>query len=246
MIIQFWDDPKAVPADVRTCMESWKRLEEEGFRFAIFDDSSAIAFIGSHYDSRHLEAFSKCAHPAMRADYFRLCYIALNGGVYIDADDSYAGGSLGDVLSSADLTLQPLCYDVQSDGMLDPFEQAAVEDDPDRQRIFYVNNNPLVASPEHPIVLSALERSTRLLLSTSDPRDIQLLTGPGNLTAALVEHAARFNNERRPLNFVLHPNWANIAKSQWPLEYRKDERNWRNWVQRPTVASDDSASEVAS
>src|SRR5206468_3715503 len=40
--------------------------------------------------------------------------------------------------------------------------------------IFYVNNDPLIAPPAHPVICLALARSTQLLLShTGDRRDIQ-------------------------------------------------------------------------
>ena len=98
--------------------------------------------------------------------------------------------------------------------------------------IFYVNNNPLVAPPSHPVVLLALARSTQILLSSTDGRpDIQSTTGPGNLTASLVRHAVASELAGTARDFAMLPNWDTISVSRWPLSYRSDERNWRLWSQ---------------
>jgi hypothetical protein len=229
--MQFWNDIESVPADVQACLDTWSDLEQRGFTHILFDDRSAKSFIEENFSSDHVAAFARCAHPAMRADYLRLCYVALLGGIYVDADDLYTGASLEDVITSAELTLQPLCYDVTSDSMLDPVEYASQADDPSKRRIFYANNNPLIAVASHPIVVTALERSTQLLLTSNNIRDVQSLTGPGNLTRTVVAYAAQLVRDGQPLDFRLHLDWKGIAVSQWPLEYRQDERNWRNWTQ---------------
>lgn len=231
VIVQFWNDIDSVPADVQACLDTWRDLEQCGFTHILFDDKYAKRFIRENFSADHVAAFDKCAHPAMRADYLRLCYVALLGGLYVDADDLYTGASLEDVITGAELTLQPLCYDVMSDSMLDPVEYASQADIPSKRRIFYVNNNPLIAAPSHPIVVTALERSTQLLLTSHSLRDIQSLTGPGNLTRTVAAHASQLVRAGQPLDFSLHPDWKGIAVSQWPLEYRQDERNWRNWTQ---------------
>ncbi len=237
VIVQFWNDAGNVPSDVQACLDSWQQLEQYGFARILFDDNSAEHFIRENFGAIYVEAFTKCPHPAMRSDYFRLCYIALNGGVYVDADDAYTGVSLQDSIMGGELILQSLCYDVKSDSMLNPVEYASQADDLNQPRIFYVNNNPLVAAPGHPIVVSALERSTQLLLATLNPRDVQSLTGPGNLSVTVVAHAAQLMREGQPLDFRLHPDWSQIAISQWPLEYRRDTRNWRNWIKRQKDSS---------
>jgi hypothetical protein len=97
--------------------------------------------------------------------------------------------------------------------------------------IFYVNNNPLVAPPFHPIIRLALARATALLVGDSDMRfDVQATTGPGNLTRCLVRHALTLETSRPAArDFLLLPNWDEVAISRWPLSYREDERNWRHW-----------------
>lgn len=233
LLVQFWDDLSALPDDVHACLESWAPLEAAGFERMLFDDTSARSFIDEHFSEHHLEAFDRCNHPAMRADYFRLCLILVLGGVYVDADDEYQGADIEPMIASGRLHLQALCYDITSASMIDVTE--ALTDGSGFERIFYVNNNPLIARAGHPVIARALERSTELLLIANRPNlDLQAVTGPGNLTASLVEHAARKQADQEPRDFELLTTWDDVAISKWPLSYRSDARNWRNWVREDT------------
>lgn len=230
VLVQFWDNVLSIPSDVRECMNSWKSLEKQGFNYILFDDERAEKFIAENFDSEHLEAFKLCRHPAMRADYFRLCYLLTKGGFYVDADDVYKGGSLEEWFSDNRLKLHPLCYNHSTDSMVETSDfMGNPRDLP--ELTFYVNNNPIVAPPHHPVLCKALERSTQILLTQikGSKQDVQATTGPGNLTASLVRHAIETEVEMPSRDFTLNFNWDDISKSQWPLEYRKDKRNWRLW-----------------
>ena len=48
----------------------------------------------------------------MQADYFRLCYLLVEGGFYVDADDVCVGTDIGWLFEDGRLKLQPLCYDM--------------------------------------------------------------------------------------------------------------------------------------
>mgnify|MGYP002651404477 CR=1 FL=1 len=234
VLVQFWDDSRSIPSDVQACIETWAPLDDAGFTRMLFDDQSARGFITEHFDSRHVAAFEACAHPAMRADYFRLCFILRHGGVYIDADDEYQGVSLEPLIEDGRLRLQALCYNVLSDSMSDP--ALALGSDEADDQIFYVNNNPLIASANHPVIAAALERATDALNGRiGSIRDIQSLTGPGNLTASLVQYAADLDVAGKEYDFEILTTWDEVAVSKWPLDYRKDGRNWRKWAQGEAV-----------
>lgn len=229
LLVQFWDDASDVPLDVQACLDSWAPLEQSGFTRLLFDDTTALRFIDDYFTPREVLAFNNCGHPAMRADYFRLCFMVRVGGLYVDADDRYLGQSINGIFGDGCLQLQPLCYDIPSDSMLNPY--AAATSGQNSSRIFYVNNNPLIASSGHPLIFRALERATDQIISpATNERDIQSITGPGNLTACLVEHALALQAEEAELDFTLLPNWDATAVSTWPLQYRSDERNWRKWA----------------
>lgn len=227
-IVQFWDDSVEVPDDVNVCMGSWQILSGAGFALASFDDLSARRFVADKLESRHLKAFDACYHPAMRSDYFRLCYIGLHGGCYVDADDVYGGKSVDGLFDDGHLKLQPLCYDILSGAMVPP--EAFTRPDMDSENwIFYFNNNPLIGPPGHPIVLRALERSTSLLnaISAGELPEIQSTTGPGNLTASVVAQALSCHESYANLALTVLLDWEQFATTVWPLSYRVDARNWR-------------------
>ena len=229
VLVQFWHDASDIPADVQECLDSWQPLERQGFKRVFFDDIKARRFISKRFGSRYVTAFDQCHHPAMRCDYFRLCYMVRNGGFYVDADEFHQGGDCETLFLDNRLKMQPLCYDA-SDATMISSDTFTEEENDSPHWTFYVNNNPLVAPASHPVVRLALARSTRILLSHPEKRlDIQSTTGPGNLTASLIKHAIASELSGRARDFSLLVNWEDLSISRWPLSYRDDERNWRLW-----------------
>lgn len=226
-VVRFWHEPDNVPPDVQQCLDSWDALQSEGFSFRMFGDASAAAYIADRYGQRELAAFTKCRHPAMRSDYFRLCFVLAEGGLYVDADDVLRGAGWRNVFRDGTLKLQPLCYDIPARGML-PAAELRRTDLATEGRIFYVNNNPIAAPAGHPVLRRALARATNRLLAGGRDPEIQSTTGPGNLTAVLAAHA----HESRVLDFELLLDWGETAEPRWELEYRVDDRNWRNMDRR--------------
>lgn len=227
VLIQYWHDMCAMPADVLACLDSWKVLKEEGFVFHLFNDASATAYISEKYGTQESKAFALCRHPAMRSDYFRMCFMLADGGFYVDADDVLLGDSWKVMFRNDRLKLQPLCYDILAGGML-PGLKIWNSDLPTEGRVFYVNNDPIVAPAGHPIMERALLRSTKILLGNDLSHEIQSTTGPGNLTASLAAHARELTIAGCNPDFELLHNWDTIAEMRWDLSYRNDSRNWRN------------------
>ncbi len=231
-IVQFWDDPNSLPADVGDCMESWRLLTEQGIALTLFDYHSARDFIAQRLSARHVGAYNKCYHPAMQSDYFRLCYLFVEGGCYVDADDVYNGRPIDHLFEDGRLKIQPLCYDTSTDQMICPrvFTEPAA-DAP--TWIFYFNNNPLIAMRGHPIIRRALMSATRDLERATPDRlpEIQSTTGPGRLTKSIFDDCTQRSDIADTL--IVLGNWEDIATSKWPLSYRHDARNWRLSNQRP-------------
>jgi hypothetical protein len=94
--------------------------------------------------------------------------------------------------------------------------------------IFYFNNNPLVASRNHPIIERALDRATTLIeLAGEDSLpEIQTTTGPGNLSKSIFDLGAASRRKLENALVVLR-DWDSLAISRWPLSHRSDARNWR-------------------
>lgn len=225
-IVQFWHNRRQLPGDVEECIASWARWEASGFAYRLFDEWSAKAFIGRSLGTRHERAFERCYHPAMQADYFRLCYLFIEGGFYVDADDVCIGTDIDWLFEDGRLKVQPLCYDIESGAMVN-LSIFLRPDAYDASWIFYVNNNPLIACSGHPIIERALSQATSLLESASGKPlpEIQSTTGPGNLSKAIFAFASVSGCAETDL--VILRDWESFAVSQWPLSYRDDARNWR-------------------
>jgi hypothetical protein len=226
-LIRYWHDPSRMPEDVRVCLDSWNRLSDDGFEFQLFDDISAAAYIADAYGERERHAFARCSHPAMRCDYLRMCFVLAEGGLYVDADDVLLGDDWKHLFRDDRLKVQPLCYDIRAGRMM-PTDKLWRADLPTDNRIFYVNNNPLAASANHPVLRRALDHATDKLLNVERFPEIQSTTGPGNFTVALANHAYQLELTGLPVDFELLRNWDSIAETRWDLSYRGDERNWRN------------------
>jgi hypothetical protein len=117
-IVQFWDDLNRLPVDVGECIATWKKAENQGFERLLFDKHQAREFIHQRLGQRYKEAYDKCYHPAMQSDYFRLSYIFVEGGCYIDADDVYHEAPIQHICDDGRLKLQPLCYDMATNMMV--------------------------------------------------------------------------------------------------------------------------------
>lgn len=226
-LVRYWHEPNRVPDDVQACINSWDRLSDEGFELRMFGDSSGTAYIADKYGAKEVEAFSLCRHPAMRSDYFRMCFILAEGGFYVDTDDVLVSDEWRHIFQDDRLKVQPLCYDIVSSGML-PATDIWQTNLNTNDRIFYVNNNPIAAPANHPVLRRALYRATEKLLGNDCCPEIQETTGPGNFTAALAAHARELMIVNATSDFELLSNWDSIAETRWELSYRNDTRNWRN------------------
>ena len=226
-IVQFWDRLDRLPHDVQGCIETWRRIEEQGFERLLFDKQQARDFIFKNLGLRYSHAFDKCYHPAMQSDYFRLCYIFVEGGCYIDADDIYDGAEIQHLFRDGQLKIQPLCYDIAT-SMMVPAQFFTKKKADVASWIFYFNNNPLIACSGHPVIERALNEATFSLereIENGLP-EIQSTTGPGNLSKSIFDIVT----ENADIENTIHvlSNWEDIAKNKWELDYRNDARNWRH------------------
>jgi mannosyltransferase OCH1-like enzyme len=230
-IIQFWNDLDRLPKDVEGCIDSWSKLKAQGFEIFLFDECRARAFIAQRLGNRYEQAYDRCYHPAMQSDYFRLCYILVEGGLYVDADDVYQGMDIDYLFTDSRLKVNPLCYDSTMDRMV-PHSVFIQPGSNSSGWIFYFNNNPLIAGRNHPLVQRALSSATTSIERqvTGIFPEIQSTTGPGNLTKSIF--AASAEHRLIEENLVALRNWESVATSMWPLSYRTDARNWRLSNQR--------------
>jgi len=226
-IIQFWHNLRELPDDIEECVLTWRNMSDQGFTHHLYDIETAREFTLKSLGQRYLNAFDRCYHPAMQSDYFRLCYLYVEGGFYVDADDAYVGGDIDLLFDDGRLKLQPLCYDINSGCMIKPsvFLIPGVKDS---QWIFYFNNNPLISERRHPIIERALSKATDRLEAYNNNAlpEIQSTTGPGIVSESIYDIGKTVKSELKNELLVLG-DWESVAISKWPLSHRNDSRNWR-------------------
>ena len=54
------------------------------YSFSFYNESNSRNFISRYFGERYARAYDKVIPGAYKADFFRYCYIYINGGVYID------------------------------------------------------------------------------------------------------------------------------------------------------------------
>jgi mannosyltransferase OCH1-like enzyme len=157
--MQFWDRPE-VPPEVAATMQTWE--DTPGFAYRRFDKSGARAFLHDRLGPHWARAFRAARHPAEQADFFRLAFLAVEGGVYADADDRRIGDLVGLVrgIKSALLCVEPFGA---------------------------VANNFLATPPGHPVFARAADEARQSLLSR-DASGIWSKTGPGLLTRTVARY----------------------------------------------------------
>ena len=153
-VVQFWDQTE-IPEEIKEVMASWQE-HCEGFEHHVFDDNRAASFIARHCHVRVLLAFRSAAHPAMRSDIFRLAYLLVAGGVYVDTDDR--------------------CRENLSPLLEEGFDLILLQED-----IGSIGNNFIAAAPRHPMIAAALNTVVNHVLHHQGD-NIWFLSGPGAMT----------------------------------------------------------------
>jgi len=201
-IVQFWDSPD-IPDDIARLMQSWEHCA--GFEHRIFNDHSALKFIEEHCTAQTLKAFRMANHPAMRSDIFRLAYLAVSGGVYVDADD--------------------LCrHDIEQ--LLSPgFELIVLQ-----ENLASIGNNFIAAVPGQPCIESILSMIVDWVLEKQG-NNVWFLTGPGALSSGFCRYYRQhLGRARLPAGIRVLTVYSlyDFISPHIPCRHKNDERHWNS------------------
>lgn len=198
--MQFWDSPTP-PAEVNALIATWAPMHP-GYDMVFFNDTSAQSWLAQHYDARYIEAYRACQHPAMKSDLFRLAYLYVSGGAYIDADERCRR------------SIEPL---VRGGASLALNRRMALNG------LTYINNAPIMCQSGLPLMLECLDSAVEAILAAHGRRlKVWVTTGPGNLSRAIAQHI--LNAERLPRILILD-DWATYAEVVF-CEYKYGARYW--------------------
>jgi mannosyltransferase OCH1-like enzyme len=153
-ITQYWDatDP---PSSVAATMQSW-RDRHPSWDYRRFDDATAQDFLRANHPIDVLRAYMRATSPAQKADVFRLAYLVVEGGFYVDADDR--------CLQSLDTIVPP------------HIELATYQ-----EMHGTIGNNFLGARPGELVLAIALDQAVQAI-NRGDHDLLWLSTGPGLMT----------------------------------------------------------------
>jgi mannosyltransferase OCH1-like enzyme len=173
------------------------------------DDASAWDFLDQHCDKQVLQAFETAAHPTLRADLIRLAVLAVQGGVWADADDRAAKGIDHLFPSGVDLLLL-------------------------QENMGTIGNNFIASAPNHPFIRYALKTVTDHILERQGD-SIWFLSGPGALTLAFCHFYKRELRQLRlpaGVHIVDTFTLSRTVAQHLPLAYKHRGAHWNHQKQR--------------
>lgn len=199
-IVQYWDNPK-VHNEIVIPSLSWTTHHPDA-AYHRFNHITARAFIAQHLDENHLTAFDQCASATEEADYFRLIYLYIHGGLYADVDD---------------FCLRPTAPICSHDLVVV------------REEFSTIGNHVLYCRSGHPVLANLLDRVTQLLTSYSK-LNAWLKTGPALWTCAIAHHLALYYTSHEmmaPDTRVLDQSTLrHYVYPHLPLSYKRSNRHW--------------------
>lgn len=81
-VMQFWD--RNPPREIDAARRAWRDRYRDAYAFC--DADAAGAFVEQHHGPAMRRRFDAAWHPALKADIFRLAWLSVAGGLYVDAD----------------------------------------------------------------------------------------------------------------------------------------------------------------
>ena len=206
-LIQFWDKPTP-PPDVENAITTWRNSNPD-YQHILFSDETARDFIIQSYGEEVAKLFDYCYHPAMRSDFFRLAFLAVRGGIYVDADEICSGSV------SAFLRRYPKC---------EIYLIAASRKD------LYLFNGFVACPPLNRFVLTAFRsvvQVVRVAKENSSRPNIWETTGPGQISRAVAEIVMSDPSAADHVCMIAEAEYGDISKTAWMAYKGTVDGNWR-------------------
>lgn len=203
---QFWD--RNPPTDITAEMDRWQAAARGCYES--YDDRSAGAFITQHIGKREAALYASCPHPAIKSDYFRLCRLAVHGGIYVDADARMRKG-----------------FPVFAEGI----GQQTVIWFRTSTPAMAISNGFIAAPAGAPLIVETLAEASRILTSGT-PAHVFEHAGPTVLTKT----ALRLFRAQKlgAVTTLTDRQVATEVMTQIDASYKDDLRNWHLWQHAET------------
>ncbi|MCF2903387.1 hypothetical protein L0666_00165 [Octadecabacter sp. CECT 8868] len=200
-IVQYWD-AETPPEDVSEIMQTWKDAPHCDYR--LFSRDMALRFINDRLGPSWGKAFLLSRSPTEQSDFFRLCFLMLEGGIYADSDDR--------LICHVDSLF------AQSDGLtvtLEPFGK--------------IGNNIVMAPAKHPAIVWAAVSAKRSLLQR-DNDSTWSKAGPGLLTRAVARYIQKCDLEKAHVDLTIIERYkiGKFVQYHTPLPYKESKLYWNS------------------
>ncbi|MBU2993856.1 tetratricopeptide repeat protein [Octadecabacter sp. 1_MG-2023] len=200
-IVQYWD-AKTPPEDISEIMQTWKDAPHCDYR--LFSRDTAQRFINDRLGPSWGKAFLMSRSPTEQSDFFRLCFLMLEGGIYADSDDRLICNIDSLFSQSKGLTVT-----------LEPFGK--------------IGNNIVMAPAKHPaIVWAAVSAKTSLLQRDNDSTWSK--AGPGLLTRAIARYIQTCDLDKSHINLTIIERYkiGKFVQYHTPLPYKESKLYWNS------------------
>lgn len=199
-LVQFGDDQLSA-ASLVSASSSWARVP--GHEYLRFNRESARRTLRQGLDPSYLRAFDNARSATEESDFFRLCHLAVKGGIYADCDDWRTGDVTTFVARSRGLLL-----------LREPQGSTA--------------NNFIAAPAGHPALLRAAVMARAALLERANDSPWSK-TGPGLMTRAVAWYLEDCTARARTPALTVLPQFmaGTLFDQHLPLGYKRTERYWR-------------------
>jgi Flp pilus assembly protein TadD len=199
-IMQFWDS-EGIPGDVGKLMQSW-REKNPGYAVQVFNDVTARDYLSARYPAAVLAAYRRANNAAQKADIFRLAWLALEGGVYTDADNR---------------CLKPV------DGLVPEGVQLVLY----QEDLGTLGNDFIAAVPGHPVIDRALKLAVNAI-NRGDTDNVWLATGPGLITRAFAQGLAEGAGLPAGVVVLARQELFQAVARNCALAYKTTSKDWLN------------------
>lgn len=212
-IVLFWHDAK-ISGEVQKSIDKIRQYNAD-YQVILFDEQSAGEFIQQYYGQDLYRLYERrCVHPSMKSDLFRMCYLAKNGGIYVDIDID-CHHSFEDIFNSYFFD----CFLFYSIG-----------------KPCCIDNDFIACQPNNPIILASIEKIRENLTIERSFSSVWECTGPGAVSMVVLELLMQKilsdDEEKGPLSGLLlaSHDLAIRAYGHVEMEYKQTAAgNWRSF-----------------
>jgi hypothetical protein len=199
-VVQYWNTPDPGP-EMAEIMRSW--AGHPGWHYHRYDRAGALAWLRERYGRDHARAFQVAHHVAQESDFFRLCVLAAEGGIYADSDDML----IGDIEALRDLGAGLVLF---------------------REPFGGISNNLMLARAGHPALERAVDMACASLLAREND-STWTKTGPGLVTRALALHLDEtWEKAAGDVTLLRRHAWGPFVKAHMRLPHKSTSRYWNS------------------